>query len=474
MKEAEELYGEKLRPQIHFSARKGWLNDPNGLVYYAGEYHLFFQHNPAGCTHGNMHWGHAVSRDLVHWEELPAALAPDASGTVFSGSGVVDHQNTAGFQAGREKTLVCVYTAAGDTSEASRGKPFTQAIAYSCDRGRSWARYRGNPVVPNIVGRNRDPKVVWYEPGRRWIMALYLEEDRYGLLSSADLKTWTRLSGVRLPGSSECPDFFELPVEDGAGESRWVFWGADGRYLVGRFDGAEFRPDGEAQRFLHGGGSYAAQTWSDIPEADGRRIQISWMRLDFPDMPFNQCLTFPTELSLRRGAGGLHLVTNPVREIALLRRREHRWVGRRIVPGENPLKGAEGELFHIRAELGLPTAKRGPETGDTGLPGARGMTFGFTIRGIRVSYHVGRAELSCRGETAPLPPRHGVIHLELVVDRCSVEIFGNGGEVVMVVGFIPEENAGGIAVFTKGGPVEARSLEVHELRSIWESRRQGA
>ena len=162
-----ELYQERLRPQFHFTSKIGWNNDPNGLMYYDGEYHLFYQHNPFGWNHGNMHWGHAVSRDLVHWVELDEALFPDELGTMFSGSGVVDHADTAGLQQGDEETLVCIYTAAGGTSPWSEDKKFTQCIAYSVDRGKSWLKHPGNPVLGHIVGGNRDPKVIWHEPTER-------------------------------------------------------------------------------------------------------------------------------------------------------------------------------------------------------------------------------------------------------------------------------------------------------------------
>ncbi len=160
------LYHEALRPQFHFTPARNWMNDPNGLVYYRGEYHLFFQHNPFGRQWGNMTWGHAVSPDLVHWRQLPNAIEPDRLGTIYSGSAVVDRDNTTGFQQGREKPLVAIYTAAGGSSPQSQGQPYTQCLAYSTDRGRTWTKYAGNPVLPHVIGENRDPKVIWYPPER--------------------------------------------------------------------------------------------------------------------------------------------------------------------------------------------------------------------------------------------------------------------------------------------------------------------
>ena len=224
----QTAYKEAYRPQFHFTPKTNWTNDPNGLIYYKGEYHLFFQHNPFGIDWGNMTWGHAISRDLVHWKQLPHALHPDELGTIFSGSGVVDWNNTGGFQAGDESVLVNFYTSAG--SHAPKEVPFTQSIAYSNDRGRNWAKYEGNPVIEHIVGSNRDPKVIWHEPTQKWVMALYLDQNDYALFGSTNLKEWTRLSDLQIP-DTECPDIFELPVDDDPDNTKWVFWGAAGKIL---------------------------------------------------------------------------------------------------------------------------------------------------------------------------------------------------------------------------------------------------
>lgn len=308
-------YDEQLRPQFHFTAQRNWLNDPNGLVFFGGQYHLFFQHNPSGIEWGNMTWGHAVSDDLVHWRQLNDAIEPDALGTIFSGSAVVDWNNTAGFQTGDEPALVAMYTAAGGTSPASQGAKFTQGLAYSNDRGQTWTKYDGNPVVPHIAGDNRDPKVIWHEPSQRWVMALYLDKNDFALFNSPDLKQWERIDDLTVPGSIECPDFFELPVVDKPGESKWIFWTANGVYLVGEFDGKDFKPEGEPQRFEHGANCFAAQTYSDIPAKDGRRIQIAWMRGGkYPGMPFNQQMTFPTTLTLHATDEGYRLLATGRRD----------------------------------------------------------------------------------------------------------------------------------------------------------------
>jgi len=446
------LYREKHRPQFHFSSRRGWLNDPNGLMYYKGEYHLFYQHNPYGCKWGNMHWGHAVSNDLVHWKELGDALAPGRLGTIFSGSGVVDSRNTAGFQSGEEEPLICIYTSAGGTSPESEGQPFTQSIAYSNDRGRTWEKYTGNPVLGHIKGSNRDPKVTWYEPGQKWVMALYLDGHNYALFSSPDLKEWSRLCDIELPGCSECPDFFELPVDEDPEESKWVFWGANGNYLLGDFDGRTFSVESGPHRSHWGGNCYAAQTWSNIPRSDGRRIQIAWMSGgEYPDMPFNQQMSFPCELRLRTAPGGVRLHRMPVEEIRFLHRQRYAWVDNRLVPGENLLSGIQADLLDIRAEIDPGTASE----------------VGFELRGKKVRYDVRTQTLSCLGQSAPLTPAEGIIRLQILLDRTSLEVFGNGGLISMITCFLPGESEKSFGIYACGGEARIASLQVYELDSAW-------
>jgi len=441
---AADLYREALRPQFHFSSRRGWNNDPNGLVYHDGEYHLFYQHNPYGWKWGNMHWGHAVSRDLVHWEELPVALYPDALGTCFSGSAVVDEHNTTGFRTGDEAPLACIYTAAGD--------PFTQCLAYSNDRGRTCTKYAGNPVLPHLIGANRDPKVIWYEPERKWVMALYLDQSDYALFASPDLKRWERLCDVRVEGNSECPEFFPIALDDDPQQMRWVFYGGTGAYLIGAFDGHTFTPESGPHRFHYGNCFYASQTFNGIPSRDGRRIQMAWGTREMPGMPFNQMMDFPTELTLRTTEEGPRLFVEPVREVERLHAKRHTIKAQPLGEGDNPLAGLQGELFRVRAELAPGDAQQ----------------VGFVVRGVPVTVDVAKQELSCEGCTAPLQPEGGAIRLELLVDRTSIEIYANGGRVYLPVGVIlPAENRT-LELFARGGTAAIRALEVWDLRSACE------
>src|SRR5579862_9865645 len=293
MQKTADLYSEPLRPQFHFTARRGWINDPNGLVYAKGEYHLFFQHDPNDTAGAHKFWGHAVSKDLVHWKELPEAIEPDALGDIWSGSAIVDPQNTAHLGKG---ALICIYTAAGGANDLSKGQPFTQCLSYSLD-GRTFSKFIGNPVLGHLEGGNRDPKLNWYEPDKKWILALYLDGNRYGIFSSNNLRSWTQLQTVEMPNASECPDFFEMPLDGDKKHMKWVFWGASGYYRVGTFDGATFKPETDSIRSDYGNTSYAAQTFYNEPK--GRRVQIGWFNGSvFPGCAWNQQLGFPAELTL--------------------------------------------------------------------------------------------------------------------------------------------------------------------------------
>ena len=507
------LYREALRPQFHFTAKKHWINDPNGLVYFDGEYHLYFQHTPGSMVHGRTTWGHAVSTDLVHWKQLhTAALDVDETGWMWSGSAAVDHHDTGGFQEGDAPPLIAFYTAGGE--RVFPGKRCIQCIAYSNDRGRTWTKYAGNPVIGHIRAENRDPKVVWHEPTARWIMTLFMDGNDYALFASPDLKSWTHLQDLTLPGVSECPDFFELPVDGDPSNTRWVFWGASGGYLFGRFDGNKFRPETDVLQAEQGANGYAAQTWSDIPAEDGRRIQISWMRGGrYPAMPFNQQMSFPVELTLRTLPDGIRLCREPVREIELLHTVTRTWPAgdlaemaaeqfqRRYASGaisnyavtdlgeaESRLVLAdEDDLFDVRMAIEVGSHSNpgggdeydGDENGDDSeSAGARGFT--IEVQGHSVEYDAEAQTLSCLGKTAALRTIDGRVSLQLLIDRTSLEIFANRGEVSMSFCFLPAAANHRLALKAAGGSVRGGvhrsvhggvrivSLAVHELRSAWE------
>jgi fructan beta-fructosidase len=449
---AEALYAEAYRPQFHFTPAKNWTNDPNGLVYDKGVYHLFFQHNPFGTEWGNMTWGHATSRDLVHWTEHAPAIRPDKLGTIFSGSSVVDRGDTAGFRTGAEKVLVCIYTSAGGTSPESQGQPFTQSLAFSNDGGATWTKYAKNPVLGHVAGSNRDPKVIWHEPTKKWVMALYLDGADYALFGSKNLKDWARLCDVPMPGTSECPDFFELPADGARGRRLWVFWGANGNYRLGTFDGTIFKPETEVLQSLWGANDYAAQTYSDIPKADGRRIQISWMNGGkYPGMPFNQQMSFPRVLQLRSTPKGVRLAMWPVREIEGIRGAKRAWKDVALGADGPGLSLGRGDLWDIEAEIELGSAR----------------AVGFAVRGAEIVYDSETKTLTCLGKTAPLKPSNGRITVRVLVDRTSIEIFAGGGLVTMCSCFLPDLADKSLEAFARGGEARIVALTRYELRSAW-------
>jgi len=450
IKGAEKLYRETLRPQFHFTARRGWNNDPNGLVFYKGEYHLFFQHNPYGVQWGNMHWGHAVSPDLVHWKELDEALYPDELGTMFSGSAVVDERNTAGFQKGSEKTLVAIYTAAGGDDLLSKGKHFSQCLAYSNDRGRTWTKYEKNPILSHIVGGNRDPKVFWYAPENKWLMALYLDQSDFAIFDSKDLKSWNQLCKVTIPGTSECPEFFEMPVE-GTSESLWVFYGGNGRYLLGHFDGKSFNADFGSGELNHGNCFYASQTYN-LPARDGRRILVPWGQVNIPGMPFNQMIGLPVELKIRNTTDGLRLTAEPIRELEKLRQAGHAITNKTLIADQALTIHYQTDLLETILDL---------------TPGKDAL-IAIETRGALITYDSKKQEISCLGKKAPLPLTSGSLRVHFLVDRTSIDVFANHGAIYMPMGFIPKSDDRSLVVTSRNADTRINTYSTFDLRSIWQ------
>ncbi len=454
IKGAADLYREPLRPQFHFSSKRGWNNDPNGLVFYRGEYHLFYQHNPYGWSWGNMHWGHAVSRDLVHWEELGDALAPDALGPMFSGSAVVDWRNTSGLGRPGRPPQVLIYTAAGS--------PTVQCLASSTD-GRAYTKFSGNPVLKQITGGNRDPKVYWHAPTGKWVMALYvglpghvdehgrpLDEHTIHFLTSPNLKDWTVTSHIA--GFLECPDFFDLPVDGDTRNTKWVLTAADSDYMLGGFDGAKFTPETGKLTGQRGRGFYAAQTFAGIPAADGRRIQIGWLQAPSPGMPFNQAMSIPMELSLRSTPEGPRLARQPVKELESLRKRMHTVKAGILRPGDaNPLAAVRAELVELRAEF---------------EPGPASEVL-FSLRGVPVCYDAKRQEIVVSGHHAAAPLRDGRQRLICFLDRTAIEVFASDGLAYVPCPVIPRADNLSLAAAVGSGEVKVLSLTAYELNSAW-------
>ncbi len=419
------------RPFYHFTPEYGWMNDPNGLVYQDGEWHLFYQYNPYGSLWGNMHWGHAVSRDLVNWEHLGIAIAPDALGSIFSGSAVVDKENTAGF--GRD-AIVAMYTSAGDNQ--------TQSIAYSNDGGRTFAKYPGNPV---IVAENkpdfRDPKVFWDDQTRQWKVVLAAGQE-VQFYSSDNLKDWKYESSFGQgygshDGVWECPDLIRLPFE---GKDKWVlllninpggpFGGSATQYFVGSFDGKTFQCDDlpTVTRWMdYGKDHYATVTWSNAPQ--GRSVALAWMSNwqyanSVPTQQFRSSNSVPRDLSLIRKGKEVILKSMPSPEVEALRGRPVRYKlsTAPVKLFENPhcayelvvrltLPKKKSAAFALSNELGEQVVFTcDPET----------QTFSMDRRG---SGNVQFSEAFVSVTTAPAQVG-GKMELRLLVDSASIEAFG--------------------------------------------------
>jgi len=455
---APGLYHEPLRPQLQFSTRCGWINDPNGLVFYNGEYHIFFQHSPYSWTAGGPHWGHATSTDLVHWREHGEAVYPDDLGGPWSGSAVVDWKNTSGFGKDGKPPLVLIYSHVGN--------PATQHIAYSTD-GRTFTKFDGNPVLKNISYLNRDPKVFWHEPTQRWVMVLYVGEGpaepgkpmpghTIQFLTSPNLREWTPASVTKGGGGYdfylyECPDFFELPVDGDISKRKWVLLGADSAYAVGTFDGTKFTPEEERiQGQSRRGCFYAPQTFSDTP--DGRRIQIGWGQAPAPGMPFNQLLTMPCELQLRKTPEGVRLRRIPVKELETLRGKSWKADRSTLAEGDaNPLAHARGELLEIRADF-TPAA-------DSEVT--------FNVRGVEIRYSAVTQEISGPDVHAPAPLQNGRQVITIFADRNYFNVLAADGFTYMPFPVIPKPENLAVGVSVKGGAITLHRLEVFELKSIW-------
>ncbi|OGV58255.1 MAG: hypothetical protein A2X49_04055 [Lentisphaerae bacterium GWF2_52_8] len=432
------LYREKFRPRFHFSCRRGWLNDPNGLVWNDGIWHMFYQHNPFALKwRPPMHWGHAVSSDLTHWKELDDVFYPDELGIIYSGSAIVDNANVSGLGDGKTPAMLAFYTSAGHY--APTPVAYSQSMAFSLDGGSKWEKYHGNPVLAAISGESRDPKLVFHSESRRWIMALFLEDKtegigRYGLYASENLRDWRLLQEFEMHGR-ECPDLFELSLDGDSSRRKWVFMNACADYLVGSFDGSRFVPEQQVFCAYDKSSSiaYAPQTYSNAP--DGRVIQVAWFRQKLPGMPFNQFMSLPMELSLRGIGGEMRLFKKPVSELATL---HGMWLD-----ADNLMRG----FFHGHIKFAFES----------------GGDWSFQLRGIVFVWDSEKGVFRSGKDEFVLLARGQRIEVEVFVDIASLEIFVNGGELYLPLGFDPD----GIPVGFKILSGNCQFFEAYEMKSIW-------
>ena len=492
--EAAESYNEPHRPQFHFTPAKNWMNDPNGPVYYKGEYHLFYQYNPFGSDWGHMSWGHAVSRDLVHWQHLPVALAEENGIMMFSGSTVVDWHNSSGLcsSLGKDSScLVVIYTGYTGTLQ-------TQNLAYSNDNGRTWTQYSGNPVIDLHLQDFRDPKVFWHEASHKWVMVTALSpQHKVRFFASTDLKHWTALSDFGAAGATggvwECPDLFQLPVEGEPGQARWVLsvnlnpgsiaGGSGAQYFIGQFDGSTFTAENPKEQVLwadYGKDFYASTSFSDIRISDGRRIWVGWLAnwayaAKVPTYPWRGVQSIPRELKLKRFANGIRLIQQPVVELCTLRQQHTSLQGQNVTAANRLLKskGVGGETLEILAEIDPGSAA------EVGLRVRKGFDE-ETIIGVdtkQSKLFVDRTRSGDVGFDEKFPGRHAgpirladgkSVKLHIFVDRSSVEVFGNDGETVISDGIFPARTSEGMELYSQGGQARIVKLDVWNLRSAWQ------
>jgi fructan beta-fructosidase len=491
-------YSEPFRPQFHFTPEKNWMNDPNGLVYYEGEYHLFYQYNPFGNTWGHMSWGHAVSSDLVHWKHLPLALSEADGVMIFSGSAVVDWKNTSGFGKNGKPPMVAIYTCYRPSDRMQ-----FQCIAFSNDKGRTWTKYASNPVIDIQSANFRDPKVQWYQPGKHWIMTVSLSAEHKVLFySSTNLKDWTLLSEFGPAGGTagvwECPDLFQLPVE-GTREKRWVLvvninpgsiaGGSGGQYFIGQFDGTRFVEDPGSRRaagverqaalwFDYGPDYYAAVSWSDIPSSDGRRLWLGWMSnwqygQDVPTSPWRSAMSIPREVGLRHIDEGIRLVQRPARENQRLREQRFHFKGGDLARAnqwlaQNHIQGAQLELVveferQSTGVQGVEVLKSSKDETVIGLNWDRETVFVDRTNSANVNFNPKFSGVY----DAPLTAPRGKVKLHVFVDASSVEVFVNDGERVLTAIYFPSSVSREVQFFGPQDRAKISALDVWNLQSSW-------
>jgi fructan beta-fructosidase len=471
------------------------MNDPNGLVYYKGKYHLFYQYAPGGFLISRIHWGHAISTDLLRWDDLPVALYPDdALGDVYSGSAVVDAKNSSGLCTGTMSAdgscLVAIFTHSGGTTGGQK-----QSLAYSLDDGLTWQMYNGNPVLEPDAGQKdfRDPKVFWHDSGNRWVMAL-AARDRVRFYSSPDLRDWTHLSDFVKDGSDhtgtwECPDLFPIPIQDSSGAEKWVLVvsvfsggpqeGSGVRYFVGDFDGIAFTSETPlaAPKWLDFGSDfYAWQSWSGLPGKS--RIGIAWMNnwayaASIPTRPWQGAMTVPRELELRGDTGeGFILEQKPAGGLESLRTAVLFEADNMPLSGDYPLPES---AWSDRMEI-LATIESG-DAGKTGLyvQGTGGMQLGvgYDVTGKKLfmervnSEKLGIPSNFPLRQEAPLALSGTKLILHIIIDRSSVEVIADNGRVSLSGQFFPVTGKRKIGLYAAGGSATIDKLTVSGLSSVW-------
>ena len=489
---AQESYDQPWRPQYHFTPSHNFMNDPNGMVFYKGEYHLFYQYNPQGQVWGHMSWGHTVSTDMVHWKNLPVAIPEDPNYMIYSGSAVVDWNNSSGLCKNPDpqdhSCLIAIYAA---DYHQKREKTH---IAYSNDRGRTWTNYPGNPVIDVDAEDFRDPYVFWYAPQKKWVLVAVLADHRKALFfSSMDLKQWTKMSEFGPAGDDagqwECPLLLELPVE-GTKDMRWVLvinrnpgapaGGTGVRYLVGGFDGTRFVETESSGKKLwadYGKDFYATNSFNDMPAGDSRKIWIGWTSnwlyaKDEPTVAWRGAQSIPRTLTLRRVGDQLLMVQAPVRELQSLRGKPLQVSNVAVAEANSKIAavGFSNESYEIEAEIEPGGAN---EIGFHVLKGDGSQTLVGIVPASNTLF-VDRTNSGDVFFSDAFPGRFSTtlhdtkrVRLHIFVDRSIVEVFADDGEKVMTDRAYPPQDSWQIEMYSNGGAGKVDSLTIWPMSSIW-------
>jgi fructan beta-fructosidase len=457
------------RPIYHFTPLKNFMNDPNGLVYVNGEYHLFYQYNPLGVTWGHLCWGHATSKDYLQWSHQPIALYEENGVMIFSGSAVVDENNTTGFRQNGERNqpapIIAVYTGASPQLQ-------TQNLAFSLDNGHTWTKYSGNPILDIGSNNFRDPKIFWHSPTQSWVMVVALAKQHIlSIYTSPDLLNWTFKNNFNPGGlfedNWECPDLFELPIQAETGHAWVIKIDCDtGWYFIGDFDGSTFTATQPPEHIDYGPDFYACQTWSHLPP--GQHSLIGWMAnwhyaKFLPTNPWRGIMTIPRKICLRRFPAGLRLVQQPI-ETLNLRRQMLQEKGPLIGEKTLPINGTALEIlvrFEISSatEFGLRVRVGAGESTVIGCNPTSGQLFVDRRKAGDASFDPSFAAVF----KAPLTIENGCVSLHILVDSCSVEVFSMEGSSVISCLIFPDEKSQGISVFASGGSVNLINLQIWKL-----------
>jgi fructan beta-fructosidase len=491
-------FTEKYRPQFHYTPKINWMNDPNGLVYYEGKYHLFHQYNPFGNQWGYMSWNHAISDDLVHWKHQPVAIpyGKKEEEGIFSGSAVVDYNNTTGFGDGTRPPLVAIYTSHYTREDGSTWQ--AQSLAYSDNGGKTFIKYKENPVLEFDDPDFRDPKVIWMEESEQWVMVVALpRQHKVQFYASENLIDWVFLSDFGPDGATggiwECPDLFPLFVDGNPDYRRWVLHvdmnpgsiagGSGSQFFIGDWHGDEFIPDeaisgGEVIWVDYGTDFYAAITWSDIPEEDGRRIWVGWMNNwmyanQIPTYPWRSAMSIPRSIHLVTIDGEIQAVQRPVKELEVLRKNHVQLLNTEVTSGGLFLsnKGITGKAYEIVIEMepgssetvGLKLRVGDDEETLVGYDSFSKTVFVDRTKSGEDDFH---RNFSQRND-APARLIDGKIKLHIFVDWSSVEVFVNDGESVITNRIFPDPDSQDVILYSVGGTADITKMDFWILNSIW-------